>query len=337
MLLKLVLTLVQWVFIGFAVLMCLSMLLSNQIVAAVIIAIASVVLLPPLQATINAKLPSALHSTFIKFVVFFVLFFIGFGLGSPQLKTLSNFHICTSLQQEVCSKNINHFVENTSRLYLTVTPKNIPENSPVEIELKYFPEPKKSEVVSKIQTNLKLKNSNAQFELAPKTLPIGTYEIKFTTGNLIKKQAFNVWQSQAEVERRSSGKLAQASTQIAQITLCDQDKDSGCNNDASVFTSKIKKIAVRVNLNAAAKDVGLKFTWNYFVTGNQKNDAPNQSKITNQKKEIASDVQQLDRKIGYITYSLSTGERGFPPGKYELIVALEANNATPIRREFVIK
>ncbi|MBD2680105.1 MULTISPECIES: hypothetical protein [Nostoc] len=334
---KLVLTLVQWLLIGFAGLMCLSMLLSNQILPAIIIAISALILVPPLQTAIAAKLPSGLNSPVIRFVVFFILFFIGFNLGSPHLKTLDKFSLCTSLQQGVCPKNLTHFVENTSKLYLTTTPKNISENSPVELELKYFPEPKKEEVVSKIQTNLKLQNGNAQFELAPKNLPVGAYEVKLTIGNLIKNQAFSVWQSQAEAERRNSETLKQANTKVAKIILCNKEKDSGCQDDASVFPSGIKTIAAKVDVDSAAKDVGLKFTWNYLLTGNQKNEPANQSKVSNNKKEIASDVQQLNSKVGYFTYSISTGDRGFPPGNYELIVAPETNNAKPIRREFTIK
>ncbi|BAY78277.1 hypothetical protein NIES25_47480 [Nostoc linckia NIES-25] len=334
---KLVLTLLQWLLIGFAVLICLSMLLSNQILPAIIIAIAALILVPPLQTAIAAKLPSGLNSPVIRFVVFFILFFIGLNLGSSHLKTLNNFSLCTSLQQGVCSKNLTHFVENTSKLYLTVTPKNIPENSAVEVELKYFTEPKKEEVVSKIQTNLKLQNGNAQFELAPKTLPVGAYEVKVIISNLIKNQVFSVWQSQTEAERRNSGTLKQAKTKVAKIILCNKEKDSGCQNDSSIFPLGIKTIAAKVDVDSAAKDVGLKFTWNYLLAGNQKNNPGNQSKVTNNKKEIASDVQELNSKVGYFIYSISTGDRGFPLGNYELIIAPETNNAKPIRREFAIK
>ncbi|MDZ8186399.1 MAG: hypothetical protein RMX96_16305 [Nostoc sp. ChiSLP02] len=63
---KLVLTLVQWALIGFAALMCLSMLLSDQILPAIIITIAALILVPPLQSAIAAKLPSGLQSPVIR-------------------------------------------------------------------------------------------------------------------------------------------------------------------------------------------------------------------------------------------------------------------------------
>lgn len=323
---KLIATLLQWFFSTIAALLVFTSFADGRSLPGVLFLFAFIALFPPIQLLIEAKIPF-LRAKALKFLLFFSFFVVGVATDLPNVRVLNNVSLCQVVQEDYCQNDLSYFVKDTKELYISATPQNVPDGSPVKIELSYTPEPDHTSIVKTANSEVKSSNGYAQFKLTPDTLPIGTYEVRLfseTAEFLEEKKLFTVWQSQDDVDQRHSGTLKSASTTLTKLLLCEEVAGSDCTTDSSQFSEGTETIAAKVDIASAEETVGLKFSWIYV------------SSPSGQPEEVSTKLETLDPSIGYFTYSLSA-EGGFPAGEYELIVALQTANARPIHREFTIQ
>lgn len=299
---------------------------SGQVLPLACFLLALVFVLPPLQALLRSKLP-LLKVTAFRLFAWVALVIAGLAFGTAGSPFLSKANLCETPQEGLCQQDNSNFVKNTQKLYFTGVPQHLEDGTPVRWELIYRPEPDKKIELEAPLTNLAIKDGKAQLEFAPKTLAVGGYELRprLESKNAIAlPKFFTVWDSKQDVEDRKAKKLKDTPTKLSAFVLCDPASDNACKTDVNRFKADTKAIAFGIDVKRAQDGSKLKLVWKYLS-------APDGKELV-----ISTSTQQFDQKTGQVKYTLNS-QSALPPGKYELLVALEAQNAEPIRREFTVQ
>lgn len=326
---KLMMTIVWWGLTLFTAFLCLAGVMaiaSGKVLPAIFFILALVAILPPVQPLLRSKLP-LLKNSAVRLIAWFLLLTTGTVLvssGAPMLREVS---ICSAAQKQgICQNDIGAFVKNTKTLYISAIPKDIPKDATVKLDLLYSAEPGKEVTLENTTTKLNSSDGKAKFTFTPKTLPVGSYQLKI---DMDAKEfvgitkPFTVWDSDQEVKARLTGNLSNSSTRLSGLKLCDRAQDEPCKTDSSSFKAGTKALGFRLEVTAAENDSRFKLTWRYL-------NGPVGKDIV-----LSSSTKTLEKRTGWIDYSL-TNQQGFEPGTYELLIAMESKNASPIRREFTV-
>lgn len=299
---------------------------SGQAMPLVCFLLSFIFALPPIQPILRSRLP-LLKIGVIRFIAWIALVIAGLSLGSSGQAFIANAALCETPQQGICQQDSNNFVKNTQKLYITGNPQNLKDGATVKWELNYRPEPGKTITLGAPPTKLVIKDGKAQLEFAPKNLAVGTYDLQPLIDDkksIALTKSFKVWDSKQEVEDRKSKKLKDTGTALKLFVMCNPVNDNACKNDISSFKAETKTIGFGVDLVRSQDDARLKLIWKYLS-------APDGKEIV-----ISTTTQEIDKKVSQFKYSLNS-QSALPPGKYELLVALESQNAEPIRREFTVE
>lgn len=324
---KTLLLFAQWFLSALGALILIGCALGGSVPATLLLGLAVVVVFPPLQKLLESKLP-LIRPRVVKLILFFLLLIGAVIVDSPNARYFEQAALCDAPQAGVCQQDKTMFVKDTRALFITAMPHNVADGVSVKIETKHTSEPNKETVADTTTIQAKFQDGKAQFQLPLETLPVGFYEVLLTSEDnqfTNIRKTFTVWQTQQDVEQRSAGKLSNASTQLTSFKLCEESSEtSACQNDSSTFTTGVRTIAAQVDIENPADNTGIRFIWRYL------------DGEAGAAQEIKNKVQTIDAQTGGFTYSLSN-EDGFPTGTYEVLIALETNNARPIRREFSVK
>lgn len=299
---------------------------SGQALPLVCFLLALVFALPSIQPLLCSKLP-LLKLAVIRFLVWMALVIAGFAFGTAGSPFLANAALCETLQQELCPQDSTNFVKNTQKLYFTGLAQNLKEGTPVNWEVTYRPEPGKKIALESLSTKVVLKADKAQLEFAPKTLAVGTYDLKpmlASKSSIALGKTFTVWDSRQDVEDRKAKRFKETPATLSSFILCDPASDNACKTDVVRFKPETKAIGFGIDLKRAQDGTKLKLIWKYLS-------APDGKEIV-----VSKTTQQVDQEITQFKYTLNS-QSALPPGKYELLLAIEAQNAEPIRREFTVQ
>lgn len=137
---KLLLTLFQWLLVGLTGFCALISLSNGQLVPFLCFAVALIIILPPIEWILTAKL-AFLKNGMVRSLAWFILFNAGImGIGAASA-SIADLALCTQPQQGVCQTDTTAFVKNTKKLYLSATPDKIKDSTEFNWDLKYTPEP----------------------------------------------------------------------------------------------------------------------------------------------------------------------------------------------------
>lgn len=299
---------------------------SGQALPLVCFLLALVFALPSIQPLLRSKIP-LLKLAVIRCLAWIALVIAGFAFGTSGSPFLANAALCEAPQQGLCQQDSSNFVKNTQKLYFTGIPQNLKDGTPVTWEVTYRPEPGKKLVLESPVTKVAIKDGKAQLEFAPKALAVGTYDLKpmlDSKSSIALAKSFTVWDSKQDVEDRKVKRLKETPTTLSSFILCDPASDNACKTDVSRFKPETKALGFGIDVKRAQDDTKLKLVWKYLST-------PDGKEIV-----VSNTTQQIDQKISQFKYTLNS-QTALPPGKYELLLAIEAQNAEPIRREFTVQ
>lgn len=262
---------------------------------------------------------------------------------------------CPQLQQGVCPKNRTVFVKNTPKLFLSGNHQGLRNGTEFNVELEYLSEPEATAKTTSQTAKVQVRNNKFNLELQPQELPVGSYRLKLLSDELIKvnePQEFTVWDTEKEAQARWNSEFSLSSTSLVGVSMCDrtglplppippespdllpsennlskeEEKDAQtvfedsnfCPSDSRSFPSKAKAIGFRVRLDQNENLSKIKIVWKY------------------QGRLIAkTQVVRLNGAARMLDYTLSSPD-GFAKGNYELILALQTQNAKPLYRKFKV-
>jgi hypothetical protein len=266
--------------------------------------------------------------------------------------------LCDRPEQSACNTETTAFVEDTPTLYLSGTHNNLTEGAEFVANLTYHSEAKKSTTQQLPPIRAKVKDQQVRFEVQPQDLPIGTYDLTLTSKDKIKvngSKTFTVWRLHEEAKASAENKFPESRLVLEKLSLCDRSKypvpdkkDAAapiddqpidetkaekvdgkivrerrrvnfCEKDSDRFPTTTKAIGFQLDFDPVAESRPLKIVWR--MDGEV---------ISNPK------VMSIGERTNGLTYTFASRE-GFPKGKYELLLSLEAKNAKPILRQFTVE
>ncbi|MFE4106077.1 hypothetical protein [Almyronema epifaneia] len=272
--------------------------------------------------------------------------------GNPP--RLNKVAFCGVLEAGVCSGNYTlYLADSFPAIYVNAEPQHFRAETAIEIKLNYTPEPGKTTLLNTVSGTVKPGDTAFAAEIPLPALAVGTYAVSLSSPAkdfLAQTQTFTVWHSKDALDARADGTLADSTTQISGLKLCEQtltpeelaqleaNADSNevqeigdgdrCALDTSTFASGTPTIAADVTIGSGiARTDGpldLTFVWHY-VQGPGGGRQP-----------LITKTVPIEPDLSSFTYSL-TYDGGYIPGTYEVIAFLETNDAQPLRREFVVE
>ncbi|NJM46646.1 MAG: hypothetical protein HC860_11245 [Alkalinema sp. RU_4_3] len=161
--------------------------------------------------------------------------------------------LCDRPQQSACNTETTAFVEDTPTLYLSGKHNQLTEGAEFVANLTYHSEPKKSAQQQLPPVRAKVKDQQVNFEIQPKDLPIGTYDLTLTSKDKIKvngTKTFTVWRLHEEAKAIAENKFPESRLALEKLSLCDRskapipDKKEGAEpvNDQPIDETKAEKL-----------------------------------------------------------------------------------------------
>ncbi|MBW4600816.1 MAG: hypothetical protein KME29_14750 [Calothrix sp. FI2-JRJ7] len=109
------------------------------------------------------------------------------------------------------------------------------------------------------------------------------------------------------------------------VKICSElANDKKCTSDTAEFNGNTSKIFVTADLNYAPEGTKVKINWNYL--GGKAGAGATIDTLNLETKDNANNI----------TSHLTANKRGFPAGKYEVVMTLDTDNSKPIRKEFTV-
>lgn len=327
---KTVLTFLQWLLSGLTILMMLAAGMRSQFVGVVILAIALIAILPPVQPLIESKLP-AWRSKGLKLVVWFLVYAGGCMNSMSGLASLEGIAVCPEPGTNGCANAPTQMLEQTSPLFLTTRTNSLGKTLPAELEISYAAQPGDSTVIAKETFDLNPEGKLTQVELPIEELPVGTYKVEISglgdnESDLIGSSAsFTVWPTQEDVEARANKSLVDASTKLSELVLCDDSENAGdCPEGGTTnFPNGVMSIGATADISGADEDVKLKYIWRFHYEG--------------ETLEVRSKSVSIDNDTGGFSYSLGNESEPYVAGDYDVIVFPETNNSKPLLKTFTVE
>lgn len=109
---------------------------------------------------------------------------------------------------------------------------------------------------------------------------------------------------------------------ITDVKMCLSLQDDLCQDDVAVFENTVPEIYVSAILNNAPEGTKVFFTWNYLEDGTL---------------EIASVDVVTEETTSNLHSYLTIPDNGWPQGKYEVVIKVDADNVDPIHKEFSVQ
>ncbi|MBE9040954.1 hypothetical protein IQ235_09195 [Oscillatoriales cyanobacterium LEGE 11467] len=302
----------------------------GAIVPVILFALACAIVLPPLQPFIEEKFPFLRPEPLKIFLCVFLMAIAPFTFRNV-LASWGDVRLCAVPESGVCTEDIRMFPRNTSTLQIATTPNWIAQKTAINLELTYIPEPGQVAIVQTQTTPLNVENGTAQIELPIENLPIGSYRLNLISENNdfpAEELEFTAWDSPGTIDSLQS--LEPSAVTLAGLKLCHQMEELSnpmfeawqCPVDESVFPSQMKAAIANVSLNNVRDQTNVTFIWRYLADGGK----PVELKET----------KSVESNISSIVFTLAS-EDGFAPGKYEIMVYPESQNAQPIFRVFSVE
>jgi hypothetical protein len=271
---------------------------------------------------------------------------------------ISDLMLCDKPQQSACTAETKAFVEGAPTLYLSGKHRQLKEGTEFVANLTYSSEPKQSTPIKLPPIKAKVKDRRVFFEIRPKDLPIGSYELNLSSSDKIKvhgKKTFTVWRLHEEAKASVQNQFPDSRLVLEKLSLCDRSqfripkedeppeslrdepidetkaekvdgkivkhrrRDKFCANDTNRFPATTKAIGFQLEFDPVAESAPLKIVWRF-----------------DDKVISAPKMMSVGNRTSGLTYTFAS-QNSFPKGNYELLLSLETKQAKPISRKFTIE
>ncbi len=116
-----------------------------------------------------------------------------------------------------------------------------------------------------------------------------------------------------------------SSAKLENLKVCSKvSADKQCATDTTTFAKGIPKLYATADLNYAPEGTQVKIDWKYL--GGEAGTASDIDTV-----KLATKDNMMT-----ITSHLTASDRGFPAGKYEVVMSLNTDNFKPIHKQFSI-
>jgi hypothetical protein len=258
--------------------------------------------------------------------------------------------LCTEPLLGRCGKDAPALVKEQDKIYVSALGENVKPDLDVDWSLQYTSEMGKTKVLDHQTTQATVSGEQVLLPIRPSSLPVGSYELTLSSPQKrfeARKKQFTVWNSAGDAAARSGDQLPASRASLGKLMLCDRsgqpappedppqevtDPKTGkvtwrkrkpkydrtfCTKNVEEFASGATALGFQLDLANVAASTPVKVTWLY-------NGAEQSS------------VDELSPDTGGLTYTLS-GNGGFPPGDYGVVISLETKGSQPIYRPFKVK
>ncbi|MEO1095580.1 MAG: hypothetical protein AAFX01_11840 [Cyanobacteria bacterium J06638_28] len=270
----------------------------------------------------------------------------------PRLNELA---LCGELDQSTCATNYTLYLADVfNKVYVSAQPQHVRSETPIEVAVNYSPHPGVTELLNTVSGVVQAGDSAFITEVPLPSFKVGTYDVTITSPKakdfLTQTETFTVWHNNEAISERAEGTLSDATTQISDFKLCEQelsseelteieadpdndeitdiDDSDRCPADNTTFASGVQTLAVDVGIGAdfaREEIIDLTFVWRYLQ-------GPGGGE-----QELHTKTIPLEPDLSTFVYTLTGPDGGYPAGTYEVLVYLETDTSQPIRREFVVQ
>ncbi|MEL7358898.1 MAG: hypothetical protein AAFN40_20360 [Cyanobacteria bacterium J06560_6] len=307
----------------------------DWILNAILLAIATALVLPVLDPVIAKKL-SPLKVKALRIFLTVVLAIAAFVIGATPALTVQSIVICTPDNTADCANKIRVFAAGVQ---------------PVTIQTQL--ESKDAASMKKVAIDIRRKDVTEQgaslfsepFELDGKpelkldiedvVLDVGLYEVVVTPlEGLAKRVTFAVLPSSEDAasRTRSDREFTDFRPTISELLVCpDPGGEDHCEETLTTISSSIPVLADAVvsDANASYSWLGegpeITFTWREYAED-----------TTTIPEIMLQDTLALGRNTGVVGYPLGIADEGLPPGKYDVVAVLETVDSQPLRVVFTV-
>ena len=334
---------VQWLltlFFSFIALIQLAGALSGDpIVPLLLMVIAIVLVLPPLNSMIREKL-GWLKFRFLRIFLAIIVFIVSFATTPvPEFLGFEAMAVCRQVDNNPCTVSETRIVTQTAQLFVTAQSAD-----PIEkVRLQVHPlNDKNSAIITQEYSAQDILQGEQSYVIPvdASQLEVGSYEIAINPivnaedkSSQTSKQTITVWPRESDVTRRNlGGDLAEVSSfrvlknvQVCTFTLAEAEQEEilPCPSSFSEIPSNAETIAFEAQINNPAKDnVNLDFVLRVNVKGTYE--------ILREK------TLSIEPDLDFMTYYLTLPEEGMPPGDYDMIASLQTKDDKLIRKQFTV-
>ena len=347
------LTVIQWFLVVLAAAISALFVATKAIPSAIIVALAILLLLPPLQGAIENKL-AFLKSRLLRIFLALVLLFVSpYPIVASMAKfELGELKLCSQPANGVCEQNLEQYATNQS-VYLSAVPSEIPadlpDNAEIRVKVSYQPEPNKK--ISLLELKATVNGSNPILvEIPLEKAGIGSYAISLASATsdlsvIADRTEFAVWPESVDLKQLATQPTS--SFQVDLVKTClglvqeseglrEIEREDTCQSDLDSFPEGIKAIRVHMNLSGTDDEgtTNLRTIWRY-LGGNPNLD---EALGTEEPTLLGEETTAIPNDIGVYVETKPWGDnKSFPFGTYDVTIFPETQNAIPVNRTIQIK
>ena len=315
------------------------------IINAVLLAIATILVLPALDPAVNKKL-AALRSKVLRIFLAVVLAIAALFISATPALTVQSIAVCAPDNAADCTNEMTVFAAGIQPVTVQTLLDDEDTTSIKEIAVDIS----QVNIGNKDDTDQDSNLFSKTFELEGKSkisldieevvLDVGIYEVMVTPLNaeaeegLAKKVTFVVLPSEEDVAKRTSSdnNFSKFKQTISELLVCpDPGGETHCETMLTTIPSDTPVLADAIMRDADAnyswlgKGPEITFTWREY--------ASDENKIP---EVILQDTIELGSNTGVFGYPLGIADKGLPPGRYDVVAVLETINSQPLRVPFTV-
>jgi hypothetical protein len=113
---------------------------------------------------------------------------------------------------------------------------------------------------------------------------------------------------------------------LSNIRICEQPDGEQCSSDMSTIDKNTSVFYVTADLDSAPAGTKIKIVWRYLS-----------GEIGNEPQDIDSVFLVAEEDAKNIQSSLERAAEVWPQGEYEVVLAIQTDNAEPIHKNFSVK
>lgn len=317
------------------------------VVNGILFAVATALVLPPLDPTFAKKL-SALKSHSLRIFLAVVLALAGLIIGVQPALTFDSISICPTIlpttkpttNLENCSADLVLFSEGMQSITIraTLDDDSLKLVDAIALDITALDNPDNSALLNQL-IDIDSSNLDVVIELEDLDLEVGTYEVEIIPESeeertrLSKRQKFVVLPSAEDVAKRTNSAegVNRFKATIDELIVCaDPGGDNHCAEPKGMLdtTEVVLADVIIADPEADYTWLGngpeLTFVWRVYAED------------TNEPEIFLRETVEIEENTSLYGFPLGLDGSGLPPGSYDVIALLETADSRPVRVPFSV-
>lgn len=310
------------------------------IVNGILLAIATALVLPPLDSAFAKKL-SALKSNALRIFLAIILALIGLVIGLQPALTFDSIAICPTTNLESCNNaGLALFSEGTHSIIVkaTLDDDSLEIVDAIALDITALDNPDNSALLNQL-IDADSSNLDVVLELEDLDLKVGTYEVEIIPESdkertsLSRRKKFVVLPSAEDVAKRvnNTENANRFKTTIDELIVCaDPGGDSHCAAPKGTLSTTEVVLAdviiadPEANYTWLGNGPELTFIWRVYADE------------TNEPEIFFRETVEIEENTSLYGFPLGLDGGGLPAGNYDVIALLETADSRPVRMPFSV-